>query len=368
MKVRFRCTVFLLCLLPFLSACPSGNGDDSPSDGAGHELDPWLAALDADGWTSVIDAGDFTGLAFAASGEDWVLLHGSREQGLSRSTLLVTETLDVTPASQPWISMVQRVQGAGIFAGGYDRFSGEGGFLILSTDEGDTWHEVIDFQTACGWPQEPMTLAFAPDGTVGYLGTSELRETDAEIELGCLVRTDDGGSSWGGLPAPPDLQGQSINVISATVATDDGQEVWIGTGNPCLSQGGLYHSSTGGQEWSLVRPDQQERYSVSGLIATDGVVLAGYCDNEALFRGPGGIAWEQVLHEAVSDMIERDGRLLGRTDEGLAWSDDLGLTWSQLEIETSGGMLQVLSLATHPSDPAAVFMGTSHGLFGRRVP
>ncbi|MFN2228664.1 MAG: hypothetical protein ACK2VA_02740 [Anaerolineae bacterium] len=107
-----------------------------------------------------------------------------------------------------------------------------GAGLYRSTDQGQTWTEVLELSPVA------VQVAFAP----GYAQSGELYLLQGDR----LYRSSDRGNGWQGLPAVPWDEGDEVHLLlSPTLARDETLLAWT-------LQGRVYLSADGGKAWSDV--------------------------------------------------------------------------------------------------------------------
>lgn len=211
----------------------------------------------------------------------------------------------------------------GVFAGT------EPAGIFVSTDDGQTWTgrpEVENLRDELGWwlpysPEAGCVRGFAFHGARGY----------AAVEVGGVLRTDDGGSTWRlapGSSGDPQFDEPQTGFIHADV-----HSVEVHPTSPDLvfaaTNAGLYRSVNGGVQWERINADGYTRaawpdpddpdHIISGPAA--GVGSGG----RVLETQDGGASWEP-LHTGLDapwrrTMVERfytpaPGFLLAILDDG----------------------------------------------------
>lgn len=203
-----------------------------------------------------------------------------------------------------WLA-IHPAQGGRAFAGT------EPAGIFVSHDGGASWREcpeVVELRRSHGWflPYSPgagCVRGFAFDGPRGY----------AAVEVGGVLRTDDGGETWRlaeGSSGRPDFSGPAKSFVhpdvhSIALHPSSTDLVFAPTG------GGFYRSRDGGRVWE----DLYECYCRA--------VWADPEDAEHLILGP-------------ADDVDSDGRIEETRDGGKTWtaaSAGLKVPWRRRMVE-----------------------------------
>lgn len=233
-----------------------------------------------------------------------------------------------------------------------DRFG-----VYATEDSGRTWRrssegipegEVIVHLALC--PGRPDTvLAASGTRTIGYRYYRE--EVVAGGQFGRIYRSDDQGRTWRRIfEGPADIQQIAVHPENPDVAyaavyhRADGLARRAG-----LLPGGIYRTSDGGRNWQRV-------FGQPTIVA-----LAIRPDRpETVFAA--------VLERAIDD----HGRGVTGDPEtfapGIYRSLDGGDTWEDVSGAMAGLVTNFKCLAINPADPEVLYVGTSGGLWRKRMP
>ena len=192
--------------------------------------------------------------------------------------------------------------------------------LYRSEDGGESWEECKAFSgipESASWgfhgdrKSHVRELRFSPgDQDVLYAG----------IEVGGIVRSRDGGSTW------EQLSGTDPDIHTIHVSESSPEIVYTATAN------GPYRSDDGGDTWTHINVGLARRYSVPVSVSPT--------DHRRVFA-------------SVSD---NPGR---RSGAHAYMSTDAGESWTQLDIGADDDM--VIAYAWDPQDESRVYAGTDSG-------
>ena len=214
--------------------------------------------------------------------------------------------------------------------------------VFRSTDGGDTWEEFAGFRAvpeSADWGFHSPTrdshvrdLRVAPDDASRLYGG---------IEVGGMVRSDDGGKSWQQLPGLND----DIHCVHLSGAQP--QRVYVATARA------PYRSDDGGANWQLINAGLERRYTLHIAASPDDADMALVTVSENARRlnpqfyrsTDAGQSWTLVdglgAGENPEDMVvafdwdpgESNKVYAGTDGGGLFSSADGGVTWQLLPVE-----------------------------------
>jgi photosystem II stability/assembly factor-like uncharacterized protein len=268
------------------------------------------------------------GLAFAASGDNWLV--GTRQQGVYRSND-GGATWERLGGPWPGVNVTAIVEKDGILLAG-----GQGG-LLRSADDGQSWESV-------GPPiAQPVITALAADPQTVYAATP-----------GGLYRSADGGASWRQLGPP--LRAHALAL------SPDGRTIYLG------AQSGIYRSADGGASWQ-----RNERmadilfYTLAVDPSNPRLVYGGTWGNNLARSKDGGESWRPIhsgletltVHSILLNPANPSEIWVG-TVEDIYRSDDRGASWQALRGPRVGATTYALWRDT---ERGAVLAGTSNGLY-----
>jgi photosystem II stability/assembly factor-like uncharacterized protein len=185
--------------------------------------------------------------------------------------------------------------------------------ILISEDGGATWREcpeVARLREQHGWYLPYSSGAGCVRG-FAFHGARQGRRVYAAVEVGGLLRSDDGGQTWGlvqgssGEPRAVPEGAIHPDVHSVAVHPSTPDLVFAPTG------GGFYRSEDGGGRWSCL-------YDC-------------YC--RAVWSDP---AYPEHLILGPADSVNRNGRIEGTRDGGKTWmvaSEGLAVPWSRNMVE-----------------------------------
>ena len=225
------------------------------------------------------------------------------------------------------------------------------GGIWRTTDRGDSWTLAADQETELF-----VDVAYSPDWS------SDGRAC-AITEGGALWCSDDHGESWA-------VVGPTGASEAWQIAIDDDQRLWVGTG------GGLVRSEDSGESWDTVAVDTiVDSRKVTTVEYVGGNVLLLTTERHAVWRSDDdGASWSLHADElqTIQDTeghgsnhyyeIQRapDGRIWLASQEGLAYSDDDGLSWRPMETEL-GDTVRGLAIASGLEDDNPLLLLGSYG-------
>ena len=213
--------------------------------------------------------------------------------------------------------------------------------ILRSTDRGETWAECEGFREvpeSSEWGFHSPTrdshvrdLRVAPD---------DAGRLYAGIEVGGMVRSNDGGSSWKQLPGLDD------DIHCVDLSADRPATVYVATARA------PYRSEDAGESWELINSGLQRRYTLHISAAPDDANLVLVTVSENARRGnpqfyrstDGGDSWNLVegvgSGENAKDMVvafewdpAEPNRVYAGTDGGVLYSsDDRGQSWRELPV------------------------------------
>ena len=226
--------------------------------------------------------------------------------------------------------------------------------LFRSDDAGVTWDECRSFQDvpeSTNWGFHAPTRDSHIRDLVISPGNSDLLY--AGIEVGGVVRSTDGGSSWQQLPGLDD------DIHCLHLGTDKQQRVYVATASA------PYRSSNSGDDWEKINDGLDRRYTLHIAAAPDDAdqVLVTVSEN-ARRKAPqfyrsadGGQSWQLV--EGIGEGEEAESMVVAfewdpsspddvyaGTDGGeLYHSPDRGQTWQQLPVTLPSVAVGALAVA-----------------------
>ncbi|MGQ4807238.1 hypothetical protein NKDENANG_00582 [Candidatus Entotheonellaceae bacterium PAL068K] len=205
--------------------------------------------------------------------------------------------------------------------------------IFCSHDGGETWEECAGFRAVPEYPQ----WWFHAETRGSHVRDLRMARHDprclyAGIEVGGVVRSDDGGVSWQQLPGTHD----DIHCIDPCVTRP--QTVYVATAR------GPYRSDDAGAHWELINHGLQRSYTLHIAAAPDDadLVLVTVSKNAGrqqpqLYRSTtGGRSWQPITSiGADEDMVVAidwdptdPQRVYAGTDKGRLWcSHDRGASW-----------------------------------------
>ena len=221
-----------------------------------------------------------------------------------------------------------------------------------SADCGATWNEFDAFRAV---PESTQWGFHAPtrDSHVRDLRAApgSVNDLYAGIEVGGMVRSGDGGSSW------KQLDGLNDDIHCVNLSANRADRIYVATAVA------PYRSDDGGETWEMINDGLDRRYALHISAAPDDADLVLVTVSENARRGSpkfyrstdAGRNWELVQGvgegDEPTDMMvafewdpQDPNTVYGGTDGGKLYrSSDRGLTWEPLPIEV--GTVAVGALA-----------------------
>lgn len=194
---------------------------------------------------------------------------------------------------------------------------GEGGEIVLSSDNGLTWKRV-DSHT-----DKRITSIASHNETVVAVGVR-----------GAIVRSSDGGLTWDVADSP------TLRTLLSVTAAADGTLVAVGRG------GAIVYSQDGGRVWKASKSIRRADLSSVIYVAGGSFVAVGR-DATILRSMDHGVTWELALvgsygHFGAVTSVP-GGPLVAVGNAGMIErSIDGGATWSTIEADTSDSLRSVL--------------------------
>ena len=232
--------------------------------------------------------------------------------------------------------------------------------VLRSKNGGSTWTEMEEFQNIKGrwwWfsPAEPpgitpyvMNVAHSP---------SEPEKVLAGVELGAVVRSEDGGETWSN-----HLSNTLRDCHSLKFHAVDGSYAYEAGG----SGGGASFSRDGGRTWNKVGRKLRRKYGiVCGFDIKDPEIwyiatasgpgsAFGKSPKSYLYRREGGRTWKEIgwqshpLVDTPTAILERPdypGHLYAGLQSGhIMHSSDHGDSWDQLPFKLNGVWFHLISI------------------------
>jgi hypothetical protein len=247
--------------------------------------------------------------------------------------------------------------------------------VFRSVDRGLTWSPLGGASRVAGVEVVAPSPRYAEDGIV-FAGAFD-----------GLFRWREGGTAWEhlltgtrvlalavtpGAPLAP-ANGSDLTVLAGTetdgiLVSRDGGRTWAGANaglldleilamaaSPTFGEDGLAYAATatavyrtrnGAESWreldlsSMLEDVGAQCLALSADFAQDGVVLMGGLDRCLRRSEDRGRSWEEVPDLADCDVFgiasQEDGRFVAATDQGVALSEDGGVTWRLVGVELDG--------------------------------
>ena len=224
-----------------------------------------------------------------------------------------------------------------------------------SADCGATWDEFDAFRAvpeAAQWGFHSPTR----DSHVRDLRAApgSVTQLYAGIEVGGMVRSGDGGSSW------KQLSGLNDDIHCVNLSANRADRVYVATAVA------PYRSDDGGETWEMINDGLDRRYALHISAAPDDANLVLVTVSENARRGnpqlyrstDAGRSWELVKGvgqgEDPSDMLvafewdpQEPGTVYGGTDGGKLYrSGDRGVTWESLPVEVGTVAVGALAISS----------------------
>ena len=226
--------------------------------------------------------------------------------------------------------------------------------ILLSADKGKTWNECKGFRDV---PESTEWGFHAPtrDSHVRDLRAApdDAAQLFAGIEVGGMVRSSDGGSTW------KQLTGLDDDIHCVNLSSNRPSTVYVATARA------PYRSDDSGDSWELINAGLLRRYALHISAAPDDARLVLVTVSENARRGnpqfyrstDGGDSWTLVdglgSGENAEDMVvafEWDpgdpNRVYAGTDGGgLYCSEDRGQNWQELPVRLPTVAVGALAVA-----------------------
>lgn len=223
-----------------------------------------------------------------------------------------------------------------------------------SADCGATWDEFDAFRAV---PEATQWGFHAPtrDSHVRDLRAApgSVNDLYAGIEVGGMVRSGDGGSSW------KQLSGLNDDIHCVNLSADRAERIYVATAVA------PYRSDNGGETWEMINDGLDRRYTLHISAAPDDADLVLVTVSENARRGSpkfyrstdAGRSWELVQGvgegDEPTDMMvafewdpQEPNTVYGGTDGGKLYrSGDRGVTWEPLPIAVGTVAVGALAVA-----------------------
>jgi photosystem II stability/assembly factor-like uncharacterized protein len=315
---------------------------------------------------------------------------GTRTNGIYRSTNHGVSWTNVG-FGHSWVGCLYADQRGNVYCR-------NGSAYYRSTDNGTSWQQIFSADYAYSFIESPSGILIVgvdggvyrstdngttwlnPPSLTGAWVTSLIKGSDSTLLAGTLgnyiFQTTDDGNSWSQQVIPGLTNGQVIclaamptsNLIAGTdgggiySSTDQGQ-IWHSSSNgldtnlyvfsisvepngtivagcnpSAATSGGIYSSTNGGTQWTLLTSTTGNVYSTA--VLPDGHIFAGTNDGELYVSTDNGITWRDTLLSTtlIRCLIPTQaGYLLAGTDYpgGLYRSTDHGASWTELPFNSA---------------------------------
>jgi photosystem II stability/assembly factor-like uncharacterized protein len=227
--------------------------------------------------------------------------------------------------------------------------------VFQSKDAGESWQECSGFRAV---PESTAWGFHAPtrDSHVRDLRVSpgDPNHLYAGIEVGGMVRSKDGGSSWQQLPGLDD------DIHCVNLSNDRPDRIYVATA------ASPYRSDDGGDTWEMINDGLDRRYTLHIAAAHDDADLVLVTVSENARRGnpkfyrstDAGRSWNLVQGvgegENPTDMMvafdwdpQEPDTVYGGTDGGKLYrSGDRGVTWEALPVDLGTVAVGALAVAS----------------------
>jgi photosystem II stability/assembly factor-like uncharacterized protein len=225
------------------------------------------------------------------------------------------------------------------------------GALYKTTDGGENWREFVQ----AAYPSDRLTF-FGIDPLnnqhLYYVGNNDVQ------------RSIDGGSSWQTVKTDSECPGD-IYTFTTSIAESGVLFAFGGSNWRTYCQAGLYRSSNGGKQWSLIGlEDINTNWIATGLDMTGKQVLYAAGDDDTLRASHDyGATWAVILSSGCRNYPQYnlwvDPLRPTTVFCGAQRSDDAGITWKDLPTVPPDNITAMAIL----NDGKDIFAGTTAGLF-----
>lgn len=264
-----------------------------------------------------------------------ILIAGA-DGGVYRSTDNGTTWLNPPSLTGAWVTSLLGSPDTALLAGTL------GNYIFETTDNGNSWtQEVISGLT---------------NGHVLSLATKDTGSFLAGSDGGGIYASTDKGQTWHSTSS-----GLDTNLYVFSISVEPNGTIVAGCNPSSSGVGGIYSSTNGGTQWTLLTSTIGNVYSTACL--PNGHIFAGTNDGELYVSTDYGTTWRDTLLSitTIRCLIPTEaGYLVAGTDYpgGLYLSTDYGSTWTELSF--NGGVSFTCGL----TDSIA---GTFVGTFGQGV-
>ena len=229
-------------------------------------------------------------------------------------------------------------------AGGEILAATDGRGMWTSGDEGTTWSRLP------GLDDEPLLSILPLDAQTIFVGTAG---------HGLFV-TRNRGADWESVP-------QFESAYVALVAPDprDANTLFVGP------RGGLERSRDAGRTWEALGGGiEKEIVTALRVHPGRGKIFAGTAGRGLLFSDNDGATWQEVKNSdglnvfprgrAVLTIVARNNSIFVGTEDGVFYSEDVGLVWNRIDSENKLGVPALRDLEFHAD---ALWIATDDGLY-----